>query len=354
MIPHTFGLTPVVSAPTRQSYTRRSLLVNSGRAMLIGAGVAAGLGRVRVAGAASKVTIDLGRTPCAAPIYAAAARGFFGDEGLDATTTFSDLGSGGAIAVAAGTVDATMDAIWSIVPPRLTSGHALGDVVVTAALQRGCIALVVQPDSEVQSLEDLRGSNIAGGKFLFGTALAEAGLNPDVDITWSPAPAIADVLPTLNSGSFGAVQTANGQGALLEVAGLGRMVAMNNMPPSENNYCCGCLMTANSVRSDRSKAAAITRAMMRGSAWAEAHRSEMAAIIRPSITEPLGGDLSQEQTEAALAMMAFVPMAEAARPLLVDEFEQYLTYGLPVDGLMDAATVVNRIFVTVTEELQAA
>jgi ABC-type nitrate/sulfonate/bicarbonate transport system substrate-binding protein len=242
-----------------------------------------------------------------------------------------------------------MDAIWSIVPPRLSPGHALGDIVVTAALQRGCIALVVQPDSEVQSLADLRGSKVAGGKFLFGTALAEAGVNPDVDITWSPAPAIADVLRTLNGGSFAAVQAANGQGALLEVVGQARMVAMNNMPPSDNNYCCGCLMTANSVRSDRSKAAAITRAMMRGSAWAEAHRSDTAAIIRPSITEPLGGDLSQEQMEAALAMMAFVPMAEAARPLLVDEFQQYMTYGLPVDGSMDPATVVNRIFVPVTD-----
>ena len=57
--------------------------------------------------------------------------------------------------------------------------------------------------------------------------------------------------------------------------------------------------------------------------------------------------------EAALAMMAFVPMAEPARPVLVDEFQQYMTYGLPVDGPMDAATMVNRIFVTVTEELQA-
>jgi ABC-type nitrate/sulfonate/bicarbonate transport system substrate-binding protein len=55
--------------------------------MLIGTAVAAGLGRIRTASAASKVNIDLGRTPCAAPIYAAAAQGFFSDKGLDATIT---------------------------------------------------------------------------------------------------------------------------------------------------------------------------------------------------------------------------------------------------------------------------
>jgi hypothetical protein len=55
--------------------------------------------------------------------------------------------------------------------------------------------------------------------------------------------------------------------------------------------------------------------------------------------------------EAALAMQAFVPMADAARPILVGEFEDYMSYGLPVTPSMDAATLVSRIFVPVTDEL---
>src|SRR5207249_3859874 len=134
---------------------------------------------------------------------------------------------------------------------------------------------------------DLRGTKIAGGEFLYGSALAEAGVDPDADIVWSTAPATADVLATLQSGEFAAVQASNGQGALFEVIGQSRMIAMNNMSPAESNYCCAALMSASAVKSDPSKAAAITRALMRGAAWAEANRSETAELIRPTITEPL-------------------------------------------------------------------
>ena len=87
----------------------------------------------------------------------------------------------------------------------------------------------------------------------------------------------------------------------------------------------------------------------RGSAWAEAHRSETAEIMRPSMTIPTPRELSQEDMEAALAMQAFIPMAEAARPLLIDQFDQYLRYGLmTVDTPMDATNLVSRIFMPTT------
>jgi len=226
--------------------------------------------------------------------------------------------------------------------------------VITAPLQRGCIALSVLADSKVQSLADLRGMKVAGSEFLFGSALAEAGLDPGADIVWSPAPAAAEVFATLQTGQFAAVQSADGQGALLEAVGAARMLVVNNTPPAESNYCCGSIMNASPVMSDRSRAAAITRAMMRGSAWAEAHRSETAEVMRPSMSVPAQREITQEDMEAALAMQAFIPMADAARQSLIDQFDQYLTYGLAVDGPMDATTLVSRIFLPVTEEFRAA
>jgi NitT/TauT family transport system substrate-binding protein len=356
MITHLSGLTRDLSARTGHRHTRRNLLVNSGRATLIGVAFAAGLGRVRAAGAATQVTIGLASAPCQAPTYAAAAQGFFQDEGLDAkVTVFGTNGGGGDVlaAISRGDADAGMVIITNIVPPRLTPGRALGDVVLTAPLQRGCISLLVPANSEVQSLEDLRGQKVAGSKYWYGTALAEAGIDPD-EIAWSASPTPADIFATLQSGEFAAVQSGDGQGALLEAVGAARMIAMNNMPPQENNYCCACTMNASAVTSDRSKAGAITRALMRGSAWAEAHRSETAEIMRPSMTLPSLREITQEDMEAALAMQAFVPMAEAARPILVAEFDQYVKYGLSVDTPMTAATLVNRIFFPVTGELQAA
>jgi ABC-type nitrate/sulfonate/bicarbonate transport system substrate-binding protein len=121
--------------------------------MLGAAGLAAGLGRLRVAGAASQVRIGVLETPCIAPAYVAVSQGFLRDEGLDATivdiSTPGGLGQAvdGGNALAADGADAVMDAIWTAVPPRTPTGLALGDMQVTAALQRGCEALAVAPDS---------------------------------------------------------------------------------------------------------------------------------------------------------------------------------------------------------------
>jgi ABC-type nitrate/sulfonate/bicarbonate transport system substrate-binding protein len=60
-------------------------LLRSTRLILGAAGLAAGFGRIRIAGAASQVTIGVTETPCVAPAYAAVSQGFLRDEGLDAT-----------------------------------------------------------------------------------------------------------------------------------------------------------------------------------------------------------------------------------------------------------------------------
>jgi NitT/TauT family transport system substrate-binding protein len=322
--------------------------------MLIGAGLAAGLGRVRVGGASSQVNVGLSSIGCHASTYAALAQGFFKDEGLEVNVVDTTGGNVLMTGLANGSIDTGLSPVWSVVPPRLTAGRALGDLVITAPLQRGCIALSALASSTVQSLADLRGTNVAGTKYLFGSALAEAGLDPDADIVWSPAPAATDVFATLQTGEFAAVQSADGQGALLETVGAARMLVVNNTPPAESNYCCGCIMDASAVKSDKSRAAALTRAMMRGSAWAEAHRSEIAEVMRPLMTMPAQREITQEDMEAALAMQAFIPMADAARQSLIDQFAQYLRYGLQVDGAMDAAALISRIFLPVTDELRAA
>jgi hypothetical protein len=71
----------------------------------------------------------------------------------------------------------------------------------------------------------------------------------------------------------------------------------------------------------------------------------------PSMTVPAQREITQEDMEAALAMQAFVPMAESARPILVSQYEEYLRYGLPVVPPMDAESLVNQIFHPVSDEV---
>src|SRR5438128_2234727 len=116
--------------PRGRRHTRRTFFVNSGRVLLIGAGMAGGLGRVRVAGAASQVTLGLASVPCQAPAYAAVAQGYFTDEGLDvAVLTFPEVGEI-LPALTSGRIDAGLTTVWNVVPPRLTAGKVLGDVVI--------------------------------------------------------------------------------------------------------------------------------------------------------------------------------------------------------------------------------
>ncbi|MBV9172323.1 MAG: ABC transporter substrate-binding protein [Chloroflexi bacterium] len=333
--------------------------MNSSRLMLGAAGLAAGLGRVRVAGAASQVTIGVMETPCVAPAYVAVSQGFLRDEGIDATivdiTMPGNLGLAvdGGNALASGHADVVMNAVWAAVPPRTPTGLSVGDLQITAALQRGCMALVVPPASPVQSMADLRNQTIAGAKFVFGAPLVDAGLDPDVDISWAPAPSTANAVPTLQSGDFAAVQTNDAQGVLLQRAGLARMVAFNDMPPQQSDFCCGSIMLASNIQQDRPRATAITRALMRAAVWSEAHHDQAAQQML-NVLDTHQDEVSLADWQAAMAVLAFVPMAEAARPILVDQFDRYLKYGMPVDQPIDAATLVDRAYTPLTDEIADA
>jgi len=336
--------------------TRRRFLVNSSRVILGAAGLAAGLGRVRVAGAASQVTIGVAETPCVAPAYVAVSQGFLRDEGINASivdiTTPGNLGLAidAGNALASGHVDVAMNAVWAAVPPRTPSGLSLGDLHITAALQRGCMALVVPPDSTVHSVADLRNQTVAGAKFVFGAPMVEAGLDPDMDVAWVPAPSTANAVPTLQSGDVAAVQTIDAQGVLLERAGLARMIAFNDMPPQQSDVCCGSIMLASSIQHDPSRAMAITRALMRAAVWTEAHHAQAAQQML-DVLDTHQNEVSLADWQAAMGVLAFVPMAEAARPILVDQFDRYLKYGMPMEAPMDAATLVDRIYAPLTDEI---
>jgi hypothetical protein len=148
------GVTPDMALHRAQA--RREFLVDSGRLILVTAGLAGGLGRVRIATAASQVSIGVTETPCVAPTYIAVSQGFFRDEGLDATvvdiTTPSNLGRAidGPAGLATARVDAVMSEVWSAAPPRMPTGLSLGDLVITTALQSAWLRRALVPlDSRI-------------------------------------------------------------------------------------------------------------------------------------------------------------------------------------------------------------
>lgn len=109
-------------------------------------------------------------------------------------------------------------------------------------------------------------------------------------------------------------------------------------------------MLTNSVQSDRPKAMAITRALMRASVWAEAHHDQVAEQML-NILDTQQNEVTLADWQAAMSVLSFMPMAESARPILVDQFDRYLKYGMPVQQPIDATTLVDQVYRPITDEV---
>ena len=326
---------------TRRSATRAA-------AGLAGAVLASGARAPAVVGAASTITVayDVRGLVCWSPLWAARQQGYFRDEGLDVAL----VGSPDLITpLAQGAAVASLNAAWGLVPPLLPAGVQVGDVVATAGLQRGCSSIVVAPDSPLQTPADLRGQRVASGvnwRMMFSPALNAAGLDPRADVEWQPALPPGQIAEALRTGQVAGAQVIEPFTSALEAAGAARVLFTNTTPPLEDDYCCAALLPSALVRTDRAQAAAITRALMRGAAWAQAHPAE-AALLEPAITQ---ANASAADNLRAMAMLDFRPSVAAARQNTLDTLREFVRFGY-LDPSTDPTALLARIFVPVTGEL---
>jgi NitT/TauT family transport system substrate-binding protein len=225
-----------------------------------------------VAGAASSVTVGYSKAglTCEGALFAAQAQGYFRDEGLELTAMALSGAAEVATEMMKGNVGAMQDPAWTLVQPLLPKGMNGGDMVATAGLQRGSMSLVVPATAAIRSGADLRGLKVWAGdrwRWMFGQPLRVAGLNPQQDIDWQPALPPAQVAAALTNQQVAAAMVHQPYAAAIESAGVGRILIAQNTPPLQDDYCCAVVVPGALVRSDRPKVAAITRALMRGSAW---------------------------------------------------------------------------------------
>src|SRR5262249_41104510 len=150
-----------------------------------------------------------------------------------------------------------------------------------------------------------------------------AGLSPLKDINWQPGlpgPAIAAALANKGIAASAAAEPLS---ATLEAAGSVRALVVQDMPPMMQDYCCSVGVPGALVRADRSKAAAITRALMRGSAWAAAHPNETAQM-----------EVADKYVKATLAVnqsaignIVFAPSVSAAQANNRDQLARIVKLG---------------------------
>ena len=325
------------------------------RVARVGAGIAggalAGAWRAPAVRAAGTVTFGYlrGGFTCEGSVFAAQAQGFFRDEGLALTTVPLSSPPEIAAEMMKGNVDAMEDPAWTLVPPLLPAGMAPGDMVATAGLQRGSSSIVVLADSSIRRVADLRGLKVAAGdrwRFIFAEPLRAAGLDPRRDVEWQPALPPAQVGAALSNHQVAAAQVHQPYAAVLESTGQGRILIAQNTPPLQNDYCCCVILPGTSIRADHPKAAAITRALMRGSAWIRAHpnaASELEVAIR-HVT------VSLADNRRAMAALDFAPAVAAARRNTLAIVRRFKRLGL-LDRTTEETALLDRIFVPVTAEL---
>jgi len=336
------------------AYPRRAVLRSAGR---VAASVAVGAlvgsrafapTRARAASATTVLFTSFGIT-CEAPIFVAAAQGYFKDEGLDVTLAGVATPAEAFGRLVKGSADAALSPAFTLAPSWLPAGVKLGDVVATAGLQRGCNSLIVASDSPYHTIADLKGQKVAAGApwhFMYGEPMAQAGLNPLKDIDWQPQlpwPAIAAALANKSVAASIALEPLS---AMLESAGLARGLVVQDMPPMQMDYCCSAVVSGALLRADRSKAAAITRALMRGSAWAAAHKAETAQLEVAG--KYIKATLADNQS--AIGTIAFVPSVTAALANTRDVLGRMIKLGF-LDPATDVPGLLNQIFVPVTADL---
>src|SRR5262245_37165975 len=179
------------------THARRTVLRGAGRvAAGIALGALVGSGglaptRTRAASAATILHNSQSYT-CDASLFVAQDRGYFRDEGLELTVLDGPGDADFYGRLAKGSADAWQNPAWALAPPFLPPGIAVGDLVATAGLQRGCASLLVAAGSPYCSLADLRGQKVAAPlpwRFIFGEPLSQAGVDPKKDVEWQPQPA---------------------------------------------------------------------------------------------------------------------------------------------------------------------
>jgi NitT/TauT family transport system substrate-binding protein len=338
-------------------YSRRSVLGGAGR---IAAGVAVGslVGtgalaptRARAASAATVLFTSFGFT-CEAPVFVAVAQGYFKDEGLDVTLSGIANPTEAFTRLAKGSADVGPAPAFFLAPSWLPAGVNPGDIVATAGLERGCASLLVAASSPYKTIADLKGQKVAAAdpwRFIFGEPMAQIGLDPKKDIDWQPPLPLPAIAAALANKSVAASFALEPLSAMLESTGVARALIVQDMPPMQMDYCCSAVVPGALVKADRSKAAAITRALMRGSAWAEAHRAETAQM---EVTgKHVAATLADNQ--AGIKNIAFVPSVTAAQANTRDVFGRMIKLGY-LDSATDLSALLNQIYVPVTEDLPKA
>ena len=220
---------------------------------------------------------------CGAPIYIAYENGYFAEEGFDVNLISADFETR-KIGLNNGTIPIVNGDFQFF--PSIENGI---DVKVVDGLHEGCIKFAVRPDSDISTVDDLKGKKI-GVDEIGGTPHQVASLwLENAGISADPADGEVTFLP-YSDGNLEFEALANGEidvaalwdplGSIHEKAGDVKIVFdLGTDPYFEDHFCCFLYASTKVLNDDPDEVAALLRAYRKAQEWLYENPEEAVDII---------------------------------------------------------------------------
>src|SRR5712671_5053833 len=292
-------------------------------------------------GSSNKVRIGYIGLTCEAPIFMAVEKGFFKEEGLEASLVKCEWANYKDV-LALGGFDVTHHLVMYFLKP-IEQGL---DVKFTGGIHRGCLRVQAAAKGTIRSVKDLRGKRIGvpgmgTPPFIFANRVLGAnGIDPSKAVTWLVFPA-GELGLALDKGEVDAVADSEPIGSMLLAQGKVRNVADQAADsPYRDEYCCAVLVNGKFLARNPNASAAATRALLKGAKWVEANP---AAAARLSVEKKYLAS-NPELNTVAISHLRYVPSVsggEAAVNSAAAEMKKagMLNSSTDVPGLVRSAFV---------------
>jgi NitT/TauT family transport system substrate-binding protein len=257
----------------------------------------------------NKIRVGYIGLTCEAPIFTAVEKGFFKEEGLEASLVKCEWANYKDV-LALGGFDITHHLVMYFLKP-IEQGL---DVKFTAGIHRGCLRVQAGVNSSIHSVKDLRGKRIGvpgmgTPPFIFANRVLGAnGIDAGKEITWRVFPA-GELGLALDKGEVDAVADSEPIGSLLLAEGKVKNIADQAADiPYKDEYCCAVIVNGKFLAANPKAAAGATRALLKAAKWVEANP---AAAARLSVEKKYLAS-NPELNTVAISHLRYVPSVSGA------------------------------------------
>lgn len=291
--------------------------------------------------AGNKIRVGYIGITCEAPIFSAVENGFFKEEGLDVELVKCEWSKYKDV-LALGGYDITHHLIMYFLKP-IEQGL---DVKITAGIHRGCLRVQVAKDGPIQTVKDLKAKRIGvpgmgTPPFIFATRVLGAnGLDPGKDVEWRVFPA-GELGLALEKGEIDAIGDSEPIGTLLLAEGKVRNLAdQARDEPYASEYCCAVIVNGKYLANNPQKAAAATRALLKGAKWVETNPR---AAARLSVEKKYLAS-NPELNTTAISNLRYIPSVKGAEEAVNSAAEAMKVAGMLAPST-DVAALARKAFV---------